>query len=102
MKKYTQAEIRLMFPMEIEITDKIISSSIRADRNNNIAATALKTKLPEELHGEIDWGTGIGRISGVPIQSTYYDEKEKGWFDAYLQHANTTSPINIKFIIDNR
>lgn len=105
MKKWTPAEIKELFPITLTITQDIIGKSIRADRNNCIACTALKTTLPEELHPEIDWGTGIGRIKGVPIRSKTEILNENGkmeWQDAYLQFANTTAPTTIKFIIDSR
>lgn len=94
-------EIRELFPISVEITEDIINSSIKADRNNCIASIALKTILPEELHSEIDWGTGIGRIMGVPIRSKYKDEKGD-LQDAYLQFANIKPGILITFIVDNR
>jgi hypothetical protein len=105
MKKWTPSEIKELFPIILNITQDIIDNSIRADRNNCIACTALKTILPPELHLEIDWGTGIGRIKGVPIRSKMEILNENGkmeWQNAYLQHANTTAPITIKFIVDNR
>jgi len=96
----TPVEIKNLFPIDIIITKEIIKSSLYTDRNNCIAATALKTILPIELHNEIDWGTGIGRIKGVPIRSTMFNKEEDKYFDHYLQRVNTNENEVIRFIVD--
>lgn len=70
-------EIKALFPISVSITESILNESVYGDRNKCIGATALKTQLPEELHEVIDFGTGIGRIDGVPIRSFTKDEKGK-------------------------
>lgn len=99
MKKFKPEEIKSLFPIEIVITKEILSKAIYNDRNNCIAATSLKLKLPLELHELIDWGTGIGRVGSVPIRSmTKIKDKEQ---EHYLQSTNTKEGDVIKFIVDN-
>lgn len=99
------SEIKALFPIILNITKEIVESSIYADKNNCIAATALKTILPKVLWSYIDWGTGIGRIDGVPIRSVVYDANLKKDSIIYIQFATLSDikePIEIKFVLDNR
>lgn len=100
MTKLKPSEIKSMFPFEVIITQEMLDNSLHADRNNCIACQALKSVLIEELHDEIDWGTGIGRIKSVPIRSLIFDGKEKEYYDHYLQTTNTKVGEKIKFIHD--
>lgn len=94
------SEIKALFPISVSITTEMIEKSIYADRNNDIGATALKSKLPEELHGSVDWGTGIGRVDGVPIRS--FTKNGKGKLEQYYPQASTTKVGDlIEFIVDN-
>jgi len=91
------SEIKALFPITVDITQEIIDRSIYADRNNCVAATTLKTVLPQELHSEIDWGTGIGHIGGITIRSKFIDNDGKEQ-DFYIQHS-TIKPSTVKFIV---
>lgn len=100
MTELKPSEIKKFFPLEVIITQQMLDNSLYADRNNCIACQALKSVLIEELHDEIDWGTGIGRIKGVPIRSLIFDKKEEEYYDHYLQRSNTKVGEKIHFIYD--
>lgn len=95
----TPKEIKTLFPITLIISEKILKSSIYADRNNCIGATLLKNSLPNELHSLIDYGTGLGRVDGVPIKSYYGDGAKKQ--DHYLQFAQTKVGDIVTFVVDN-
>lgn len=73
----------------------MINDAVYEDRNNCIACKALKSILPEQLHNLIDWGTGMGRVDGIPIKSMTKTDKE--YTIHYLQHSNTKENIIIKY-----
>ncbi len=93
-------EIKQLFPLSVCITKQIIDESVYADRNKCIGATALKTVLPEELHEMIDWGTGIGRVDGVPIRSFRKNEKGKN-IQYYTEFSSTKCGDVVEFLVDN-
>lgn len=93
-------EIKALFPIRARVTDDILKSSVLDDRNNCIACKLLKSVLPEELWELIDWGTGIGRIDGIPVRAKKAENKDGS--DHYLQFANTKIGDEIIFVIDKR
>lgn len=69
----TPQEIRMLFPIEINITEEDRTKAIEMGGLHKLGKLLLEQNLPQKLHESIFWGLSIGTVDGIKIKISKFE-----------------------------